>query len=1087
MSTPQSFQGSCSITFLTGPLAGQTFQILKPITTIGRESGNDIVVKGDLRVSRHHARLLWQDGVWSIENLSQASIFTVKGESVQQAILQDGAVINLGGNTTFRFTIQKAAEWAGDESTRVPLSPAFPVQTAPLAASPAQSSTPSPIEAGAVSALTSPTALTPVAPLSASSLPPALLPPESSAPLAPSSSAAAPAEAPAAPASPASPNTRYDGAETEDRFTGLIPRQSQTLVAAPMMLGFPSLEVSSTSDGQHRTYFLDKHVFSIGRSASNDIVIADQTVSDLHMQIVREGGRFVLIHPHPSRTRTANGLLYQGRKIRGDESYHKVLSPGDVFRIGDSDGTLVTLSYREGSTEQAALPPMSPIRLSDPELTIGRKPDNTLVLAHPQVSAHHARLVREGGAYRIFDLHSTNHVYVNGQLVTNHLLTMGDEIRIGPYRLIYESTHLTQYDESNNIRIDALNLFKAAPNGTTLLNNISLSIQPRSFVALVGGSGAGKTTLLDALSGLRRAQRGSVLYNGQQYYHHLAAFSTQIGYVPQDDIVHRDLTVERALYYAARLRLPGDFTREQIWQRISEVLDEVELTERRSLLIKKLSGGQRKRVSIAMELLGNPGVFFLDEPTSGLDPGLDRKMMILLRKLADKGHTIVLVTHATNNIDVCDAVCFLAQGGRLAYYGPPAQAMTYFGKSDFAMIYTSLSGGEENPDGPEAAEARFKTSQEYQEYVAQPLKERARLDETEQSQTKRGKRPKPGRLFTQFWLLSQRNLELLKNDRGTLFLLLLQAPLIALFLMLLVRFEIGVGVFEPNNIVQCRPQVASATGPIGVPGSIGQAVNCDQIVTFLKTAPDGVQYAQTHGGVNQALQEFIVPGQGIDAQRVLFLSAIIAVLMGVLNSILVIVKEGPIYRRERTVNLGILPYVGSKMSILGLLALFQSACLLLIVNAFEPLHQGVFLPVFWEAYISIALTSLAATMVGLLVSALATSVDLAQSLIPFIFIPQIIFAGAEIPLKDGVTTALALLFPTRWTMVGLGSSIGLHSETLGGDVLFGNDPTYHGTLYSTYSQSDATQRILLAWMVLAAMILVFGAAIGLALRWKDNR
>jgi ABC transport system ATP-binding/permease protein len=226
--------------------------------------------------------------------------------------------------------------------------------------------------------------------------------------------------------------------------------------------------------------------------------------------------------------------------------------------------------------------------------------------------------------------------------------------------------------------------------------------------------------LINALSGLRPASEGKVLYNGIDYYRNLAAFSGQIGYVPQDDIVHRDLTVERALYYAAKMRLPGDFTAEQIWQRINEVLEDVELTARRGLLIKKLSGGQRKRVSIALELLSNPSLFFLDEPTSGLDPGLDRKMMFLLRKLADKGHTIILVTHATNNINTCDYVCFLAQGGRLAYFGPPPGASDYFGKSDFAEIYSALEPTDENPNIPEEAELRFKTSPAYQEYVVQP-------------------------------------------------------------------------------------------------------------------------------------------------------------------------------------------------------------------------------------------------------------------------------------------------------------------------------------------------------------------------------
>src|SRR5438046_3659131 len=169
---------------------------------------------------------------------------------------------------------------------------------------------------------------------------------------------------------------------------------------------------------------------------------------------------------------------------------------------------------------------------------------------------------------------------------------------------------------------------------------------------------------MDVLSCLRPAHNGCVLYNGVDYYHNLAAFSTQLGYVPQDDIVHRDLTVERALYYAAKLRLPSDFTKEQIKWRIDEVLEDVDMTDRRNLLVSKLSGGQRKRVSIALELLANPSIFFLDEPTSGLDPGLDRTMMALLRRLADRGHTIVLVTHATNNITACAYVCFLAQGGR---------------------------------------------------------------------------------------------------------------------------------------------------------------------------------------------------------------------------------------------------------------------------------------------------------------------------------------------------------------------------------------------------------------------------------------
>src|SRR2546429_3527050 len=574
------------------------------------------------------------------------------------------------------------------------------------------------------------------------------------------------------------------------RTTGLNARPDETQIASPTSIGLPSLEVSSNIHGSRQSFPLVKDVINIGRDTKNDIVIREGSIiSGQHLQIQRQGNQFVLIHPHPDRQGTVNGLLYQGRKIRGDEPFRKTLNRGDIFRIGDENGTLITLVFNDGTgTQQEILAPVRPIRLGDPELSIGRKPDNTVVLSHPQVSGHHARMVREGGTYRVLDLNSTNHVYVNSELITSHLLKLGDEIRIGPYKLVYETNQLTQYDESNFIRIDALNLKKTGNNNVTLLNNLSFSIPPRKFVALVGGSGAGKSTLLNALCGLRPAQEGKVLYNGQDYYRNLAAFNTQIGYVPQDDIVHRDLTVERALYYAARMRLPTDFTREQIFRRIDEVLEDVEMTERRNLLVSKLSGGQRKRVSIALELLANPSIFFLDEPTSGLDPGLDRKMMALLRRLADRGRTIILVTHATNNITACDYVCFLARGGHLAYFGPPNNAKEYFEKTDFAEIYSELEPTKDNPNIAAEAEARFLASADYQRYVPKPIRE----GQMHQNQVrdkvaaqlkgaKKQKRVKRGSALSQFIILSRRYLELLKNDKCNLLILLLQAPIIGIF------------------------------------------------------------------------------------------------------------------------------------------------------------------------------------------------------------------------------------------------------------------------------------------------------------------
>ncbi len=1061
--------GSVSIKFLSGPLAGQTFSINKSMMTIGRDTTNDIVVKGDQKVSRSHARLQWSNGSWHVEKLAPQNILTVNHQQVHQASISNNTTIGLGEETSFLFLVRTDVQATPPPPPVQPQHVSSPYQ--PVA--PQQQYTPPPQHYASAPQQQYQGGM--VMP------PPAAVPPQYQ------------------PFQSGPQQRPFPGGQT----AGLVGRPDETQIASPTAMGVPALEVSNNISGVKQAYPLTKDVINIGRDPTNDIVIRDGgIVSGQHLQIIRQGNQYVLIHPHPDKPRTLNGLLYQGRKIRGDEPFRKALGRGDIFRIGDENGTLITLTFNDGTgTQPEALVPMQPIRLEAPEITIGRVQGNTVVLPHPQVSAHHARMVKEGGSYRILDLSSTNHVYVNSVLTTNYLLKLGDEIRIGPYKLVFETNELKQYDESNFIRIDALNLKKSGNNNITLLNDLSFSIPPRKFVALVGGSGAGKSTLMDALNGLRPAQGGKVLYNGQDYYKNLAAFSSQLGYVPQDDIVHRDLTVERALYYAAKLRLPSDFTPAQIKQRINEVLEDVEMTARRKLLIKKLSGGQRKRVSIALELLANPSLFFLDEPTSGLDPGLDRKMMFLLRRLADKGHTIALVTHATNNINTCDYVCFLCQGGRLAFFGPPDEAKKYFGKTDFAEIYSSLEPTEDNPNIPEEAAARFKVSEQYREFVITPLRSGPTSGVSGQTAVQPVKRPKRGNPLTQFLLLSQRNIELLKNDRATLMIMLLQAPLIAIFLMLLIRFEVGAGIFDANKVVQCTPQIftSSAVSQTNPAGSLGitptskqkndnGTVSCNLINTFLNTNADGKAYVQKKGGdEKKALQDFIVIGDSINAQRALFLSAFIALLFGVINAIREIVKEAAIYRRERTVNLGIVPYLLSKILLLGLLALLQTGVLILVVNAFEPLHQGIFLPVLLECYITLLLASFAGLMIGLAVSAVAPNEDSATSLLPVILIPQLIFAGVEIPLKDAFTTTVAWFFPTRWVMAGLGSSLGLHADKLGGDKVFGDDPTYHGTLFSIYSQTDAMHRLWLAWGAMGATILVLVILTGVLLKRKDVR
>jgi ABC transport system ATP-binding/permease protein len=739
---------------------------------------------------------------------------------------------------------------------------------------------------------------------------------------------------------------------------------------------------------------------------------------------------------------------------------------------------MTTTTQLDNNQGSQPLMPGRPIPLNVPVVTIGRYPDNTVILNHPLVSGHHARIEQtKRGDHRIVDLGSTNRVYINGQRVTNQILKPGDVIRIAPYKFTYTDNQLSWEDESGSIRIDALHLEKRGSKRTILLDDVTIDIPPRKLIALVGGSGVGKSTLLNALDGIHPAPKGVVLYNGQNFYQHLAEFSRQIGIVPQDDIVHKNLTVEQALYYAARLRLPSDFTRGQIKDRIKEVLDDVGITHRRKWMVGSLSGGERKRLSIALELLANPALFFLDEPTSGLDPGLDQKMMQLLRELADKGHTIVLVTHSIYNIDLCDYVCIMAQGGRLAFYGSPQEAITYFGAKNFAEIYTLLEPTDENKKIPQEAEERFKHSPYYQQYVAQPI-------EQELTDVKMGLIPdmpaekrRHGHHRRQFFLLSRRYLRLLGNDFGNLLILLLQAPVIGLILW----FLTSPTTFNPTSIATCptRANIVANSGPI-------VSIDCQRVVNLLNT-PQATAYLQQQGKTkNRVLNDAIEPNSGADAQTLLFIMAFAAVTFGCINGVREIVKEAPIYRRERAVNLGIAPYMFSKIVILGILCLLQSAIVIYIANLKAPLHQGIFLPPLAEIYITMALASLAGLMLGLAISALAPNTDRAMSFVPIVLIPQVIFSGVIFKLDSPILQAIGAVFAMRWAMAGMGSSVGLHPDKLGVDSF-----SYQGTLFFSVDKASvvpgATAHLILIWAALALMIIVLGTATALFLKRKDTR
>ncbi|MFD3994559.1 FHA domain-containing protein [Streptomyces sp. NPDC058548] len=325
-------------------------------------------------------------------------------------------------------------------------------------------------------------------------------------------------------------------------------------------------------------------------------------------------------------------------------------------------------------------------------IRIGRAPDNDVVVPDLVVSRRHAELrAHPDGTYWIHDLGSHNGTYLNGAPVVDARVTPDDIVGVGHCAFCLIGGQLVEFTDTGEVSLDVQSLAVTVDHGRkTLLDEVSFPVGEKCLLGVVGPSGAGKSTLLGALTGQRPADRGTVLYDGRDLYRDYAELRQRIGLVPQDDILHLQLTVRRALGYAAELRFPEDTEPDERRARVDEVIQELGLVERAQQPIHSLSGGQRKRVSVALELLTKPSLLFLDEPTSGLDPGMDRSVMHMLRGLADDGRTVVVVTHSVLSLDVCDRLLVLAPGGRVAYYGPPADSLGFFGFDEWPEAFEAF-------------------------------------------------------------------------------------------------------------------------------------------------------------------------------------------------------------------------------------------------------------------------------------------------------------------------------------------------------------------------------------------------------------
>jgi ABC transport system ATP-binding/permease protein len=560
----------------------------------------------------------------------------------------------------------------------------------------------------------------------------------------------------------------------------------------------PTITVSF-GGGWQRTFAPGADVV-IGRDVRADVRLPHPAVSRAHVLLRYHDGRWVAID-----NESRNGIFLAQERV-----YSVDIRSGQILHIGDPEGPWLTFQLGPAprrddppttrikqepdasNTATTVLPAHQAVSGNKPSTTtIGRAFGSDVVLPDVLASGHHATLVTTPEGVRIQDADSANGTFVNGQRVQNAALKPNDIVTIGNVDFVFENGNLVRRietaDKTGGLEVRDISL--TIEGNRTLLERVSFFAKPATLTAVIGPSGSGKTSLLRVTAGGTRPDSGAVLFEGHDVHAEYASMRTRIGMVPQDDVVHRQLTINQALGYAAELRMPPDTTKEDRQRVVAQALEELELTPHADTRIEKLSGGQRKRASVALELLTGPSLLVLDEPTTGLDPALDQQVMKMLRQLADAGRVIVVVTHSLAYLDVCDQLLLLAPGGKTAFCGPPSELAPAMGTTDWADIYTDISAD------PDAAQRRF-------------LERAGRVDEppTEPAPERSAALGKQANLWRQFSTIARRQVRLLVADRGySVFLALL--PFLVGLLPLAVAGDAGFGEAEfagaaPNEAKQ---------------------------------------------------------------------------------------------------------------------------------------------------------------------------------------------------------------------------------------------------------------------------------------------
>jgi len=650
--------------------------------------------------------------------------------------------------------------------------------------------------------------------------------------------------------------------------------------------------------------------------------------------------------------------------------------------------------------QPATASPSSPAAAYDSTGTIriGRNPDNDIVLPDLWVSSRHAEIRHVGDRHYIVDLGSTNGLHRNGRRIVRGLLIPGDRFTIGRHEFIFDGSHIHQHDDQGPASLVADDL-TVDVDGRMVLDDVSFALRQGTLLGVAGPSGSGKSTLLQAVTGIRPARYGRMLYDGRDLNAHYAELRDRIGMVPRDDVVHGRLTVGRALRLAASLRFATDVPRRQQRKRVDEVIEMLGLRLLSGQRIDTLSDGQRKRTSIALELLTAPTLLALDDPASGLDPALERAVMRQLRLLADGGATVIVAMNSTPYFELCDHLLLLGLGGRMGFFGPPNELLPYFEVDDYADVFERVS----SHTGLWAQQ--YRNSDTYRKYVGDVALELLGPD------------PR-----------SSRPVELPTPRAPADDAQPTAAPATP---------AASAAPVSPVVPARAEPAQGSTAKPVRkVPLEyrlLHPRHMLRQFVTFsLRTAlviwADRATAAFLLGlPLGLAALSRALPGNrglgpdpgggGVEAQRLLLLLVVGAAFIGFAVAIRDLVTERSIYRRDRVWGTSATAYLGSKMLVLAitdaiLVIVFVELALVLRPR---PAQGLVFADPVIDIAVAVTLVAVASSAFGLLASALVRTPEQTTPILVLGVMAQLVLSGGLFAVNgQPALEAASVLAPARW-------------------------------------------------------------------------